>query len=347
MVRRVVLFLAVVVVAFSAFRAVQAAAPLSTIANLDIDGNGKADFVVFRPTARSWFIQQGPAFTSAFSVASSSATANLETLLPLLDYNGDGQTDLGTYRPRVFGSSAPVGGWTFQLGPTYTSAFTVQFGILGDIPLAQDWDGDGRIDLAVWRPSELTLYVLQGGTNFTTAFTIRYGIRGDIPIPGDYDGDGRIDFAVWRRAENLAYILQGGTNFTTAFTSSLVQREAGIPVPGDYDGDGRLDLAVFAPITTGSANVAGTWTIAQGGNNFSTQFAVLWGTTNDNPVPGDFDGDGRLDIAVWRVDPATNIGGILYVLQGGSSFKTAFSLPWGINGDTPFGARNPVVLTVF
>ena len=139
-----------------------------------------------------------------------------------------------------------------------------------------------------------------------------------MPVPGDYDGDGKTDLAVYRPTTGLWQVLQSGTNTpagrplggapatcrcpaTTTATARPTSRSIGrrpacgsfcsrapvptrtvtwgsssdVPVPGDYDGDGRTDLAVFRPST-------GLWQILQSSTN--TTKAVTWGMSTDIPV---------------------------------------------------------------
>jgi alpha-tubulin suppressor-like RCC1 family protein len=142
------------------------------------------------------------------------------------DFDGDGDSDIGVFRPSV-------GGWYIQ-GQT-----TVFHGLPGDIPVPGDYDGDGDTDRAVYRPAVGGWYI-QGQT------TVFHGLPGDIPVPGDYDGDGRTDRAVYRPAVGGWYIQGQPTVFHGLDTDT--------PVPGDYNGDSLIDPAVFRPS-------AGAWLI--------------------------------------------------------------------------------------
>ena len=66
--------------------------------------------------------------------------------------------------------------WVLRAG-NYTRTGSVQWGIAGDTPANGDFDGDGKMDIAVFRPSTGTYYILKGPL-FTQGFTRVSGVGG-------------------------------------------------------------------------------------------------------------------------------------------------------------------------
>jgi GH25 family lysozyme M1 (1,4-beta-N-acetylmuramidase) len=177
-----------------------------------------------------------------------------------------------------------------------------------------DFDGDGRTDPTLFRPSTGTWYTHLSTSGNNTSFT--WGSDGDIPVVADYDGDGKADQAMFRPSTGTWYFRYS----STLNTGSLTWGDSGdIPMAGDFDGDGKADPTLFRPST-------GTWYthLSTTGNNTS----FTWGNNGDIPLVADYDGDGKADQALYR--PSTGTWYFRY-----SSTLNTGTLQWGDNGDIP------------
>src|SRR5262249_7339326 len=97
-----------------------------------------------------------------------------------VDFNNDHITDLAA----LYRGQSPDSLW-YAPGP-----FQIFFGAGTDIPVPGDYNGDGKTDAAIYRPSTGLWY--GPGTGLPQiVIQMNLGQPGDIPIPGDYDGDGK------------------------------------------------------------------------------------------------------------------------------------------------------------
>jgi hypothetical protein len=223
------------------------------------------------------------------------------------DMDSDGAADLtllgpdGMWKTRLFSSA-------FASGPD------LPFGLSTDKPVPGDYDGDGRIDMAVYRPSNGIWYVIYSTTGALAQ--LQWGVATDIPMPDDYTGDGRTDLAVWRPSTGVWFIFDLATG---TYTSRQWGVSTDVPLTGDYDADGKADVAVYRRST-------GVWWVFF--SSTQTYAPLQWGIATDIPVPADYTGDGRTDLAVYR---PSNGHWFVFDLATG----TYVPYQWGVSTDIP------------
>lgn len=223
-----------------------------------------------------------------------------------------------------------------------------------------DFDGDGRTDISVFRPSDGKWYIYysasqqmaiythgtQGdipvsasrsnGTNQPTVFRPgtgewfgyhhsnpiqkTWGMAGDIPLSETFGGESASVYTVFRPSDGTWYM--SDQIGTPKYYHFGTAGD--IPVPGRYSPDMYADVAVFRPSN-------GYWYILERVNNdpaLDAFRAVPFGMAGDKPVPGDYDGDGLLDPAIYR--PST---GTWWMLR--STDNQAQAIHWGLPDDIP------------
>lgn len=218
-----------------------------------------------------------------------------------------------------------------------------------------DFDGDGRQDFSVLRfPSVAPPGVAQityWNRNSTTGDQIgNWGdANTDFPVPGDYDGDGKDDLAIYRAgatagAQSSFWIFRSSDNIPQKIDFGLNGDQA---ICRDFDGDGITDLAIFRRGAT--ADTQTQWWIRQStigltvaGQDRVVGFGLTGNgtTTFDTPIPGDYDGDGKFDIAVYRfgLSPTNNFiihrsSDNVITFQNFGNFNTDYILPGDYDGD--------------
>lgn len=269
------------------------------IATGDWNGDGKADLAVGGDGLRVLLGDGAGGFevTAIYGIHDT-----LVGSVAVADWNGDGRSDIGVPAPTfdAFDVYLGRGGGTFQAGanqsvgaagtPSHPAAITTG-----------DWNSDGKIDLATADYSVAgTVTVLLGNGNGTFRSATQYAVGvypADI-VAGDWNGDGVADLAVSNSYSSTISVLigKGDGAFGTAVAYPCMSWPASL-VTADFNGDGKADLAAASSngITVLLGKGDGTF---QNGTSFDLGDA--FGNVLDGLVTGDWNHDGRIDIAVSR-----------------------------------------------
>jgi hypothetical protein len=209
--------------------------------------------------------------------------------LALGDFNGDRCADLAIGAP---GEDQTAGGVTVLYGSpsglTTTGAQLLSQNAEGMPDEAEpndrfgaalatgDFDGDGRADLAVFRPSNRTWYIKRSANG--TSLTQKFGQSTDTPVPADYDGDGKADVAMYSTGVSGWNVLTSSSNFRKELFRAS-GRKGDQPVRMDYNGDGKTDFIAFHA-------TSGSWYALTSTAPFQTgSLLCRWGQNGDVPVP--------------------------------------------------------------
>jgi hypothetical protein len=232
-----------------------------------------------------------------------------------MDFDGDGKTDIAVYSFEITGNLFRELTWhVMQSRDGYKvvrwGAQDNNSGGFFDGQRPADYDGDGKTDIAVYRvQSERPPYTQFGQQSY---FWILYSQTNTIAVipfgrslnssyqdggsSADFDGDGKADIYVVREDSQSGtiqwWILQSRDGFRFEVFGDLQSEPI---VCGDYDGDGKADLTVVRWFGMPGNNY--NFTIKNSSNGTISTF-VLGNPANDNIYPGDYDGDGKTEIAV-------------------------------------------------
>jgi uncharacterized protein (UPF0548 family) len=314
----------------------------------DVNGDGRPDLAVAHsgsnPGTVSVLLGNGD---GTFQPARLFATGQGSLSVAMGDVNGDGRPDLAV--ANYYSNDVSVllgnGDGTFQTAQSFATAGTNPVTVaMGDV------NGDGRPDLAVTnsantssgaQPGNISVLLGNGNGTFQTARIINVGITPAFVAVGDFNGDGRPDLAVANFRSNTVSVLLGNGDGTFQAARNFAAGTGPLSFAvGDFNGDRVPDLAV----ANYDFNIQGPNTVSvllgNPDGTFQAAQAFGVGTNPDSVAVGDFNGDGRQDLAVANfnsnnVSVLINNTGLapntLTVNKAGTGSGTMTSSPAGIN----------------
>ena len=191
-----------------------------------------------------------------------------------------------------------------------------------------DFNGDGITDFAILGPTSGTqgVSILMGTAGGSFAPAVNYPVEADGMAVGDFNGDGKLDIiTVSRTYFPVATILLGNGDGTFQSPATLdlgiSNAQYSFAAAADFNGDGKLDLVLLTPNFATSATMAILL-----GNGDGTFAAPVTYTVPVAPYlsVGDFNGDGRPDIAIAGPNYTSGQPNLIVVLinSGNGTFQS-------------------------
>jgi hypothetical protein len=304
-----------------------------SVLSADLNGDGHADLIV----GGTVLLGKGDGTFTVGAPITTDSAFYLQNTIPdvaIGDVNNDGKLDVVISQPGFVAIFYGKGDGTFTAGSRYAALPDALQVSLTDI------DGDGNLDIVLgastggiyqsggYDQSVPMFQILMGRGDGTFVDSLAYGVspgpsaqRGSVGYGaqiagGSFTGSGKGDVLVLDgNASGVLTVLPGdGTGGLGAAITSVSTVSPAMVVAADMNGDGKPD-AVVAGMSAGAPTLAVL--INQGNGQFAAEQDYALPDVPVSLAVGDFNGDGRPDVAVGVAAPPGGSGPTgVYVLFG-------------------------------
>jgi hypothetical protein len=296
--------------------------------------------------------------TGSFGTATNFTVGSTPYSVTSADFNGDGLADIATANYGSDNISVLLNTSTNTITASFGSAINFNAGSGSISVISADFNGDGLADIAAANYGSNNVSVLLNTStstltaSFSNATNLTVGSNPFSVISADFNGDGITDLATANNgSNNVSVLLNANTSTITASFGDTINFTAGnLPnsiISADFDGDGKVDIATANDVSNNVSVLLNTSTNTLTAS-FGTPIPFNTAVNSQSIISADFNGDGKVDIAVANDGsdnvsilingvPVVGITGMFIICSGSSttlSGTNAFTYTWSTNDTT-------------
>jgi uncharacterized protein (TIGR03437 family) len=253
------------------------------------------------------------------------------------DFNSDGKPDVAVLERSA---TATVAGSVYLGKGDGTFQPALGFGLpSADLIATGDFNGDGHPDLALgsFATGMITILLGKGDGTFQAAVSFPGVVNLSAMCAGDWNGDHKTDLALLDRNDSGLTILQsrGDGTFDASALYTIPHNSVNACLAADFNGDGKPDIAVVSGILLGPSSEGFLSVfLGNGDSTFQALDGLAIAVGANSLVTGDFNQDGKTDVAVTGFGQFPYYNSVIQVLAGvgDGTFSLVFSTP------DPFGS---------